>query len=208
MPGSANLPKELVTPRRRRVATATQDHVIASSIALDSSGSRCGASSPRRARRAGGGRAALAAIVVGGERGTPVAKRLTSEHTSTSASRVPAPTTPADLTAALSRPSVRHHAAPRRASHTPRRQAAHKAHFGLAAERQPAHHIVAEFDDNCHACRSDLDPDRPAQHRRPAAHSRGGRGHDDWLRIKRGLRSGQPPRVWDQRNTWTGVSTW
>ena len=56
MPGSANLPKELVTPRRRR--SRPQRRITSSHRRSRSSpaGSRCSASSPRRARRAGGGR--------------------------------------------------------------------------------------------------------------------------------------------------------
>jgi hypothetical protein len=139
MPGSANLPKEPVTPRRRRTPP---DRGITSPRRRSPSSLRVRVAAPPLLVALGVlvlAGVTVAAIVGGGGHTTPTAKRIASKHTNAPPSRVPATATPADLMAALSRPGVRHHAAPRRPSRVHHRHAAQKTHFVLATDRRPAH---------------------------------------------------------------------
>ena len=139
MPGSANLPKELAPPRRR---WSRPRRGISSAPRRSPSRRRVRVAAPALLVALGAlvlAGVALAAIVGGGGHTTLAAKRIASKHTNAASSRVPAQATPADLMAALSRPGVRHHAAPKRTSRVHHRHAAQKTHFVLAADRRPAH---------------------------------------------------------------------
>jgi hypothetical protein len=137
MPGSANLPAELVTPRRRH---SWRRRAIASSSIRTRSILRIRVAAPPLLGALGAlvvAGAALAAIVGGGGHGAPAAKRLASQHASAPSSHDAALTIPAHLNAPLSRSSARHHSAPRQPSHRNRSHRAPKAHFVLAADRRP-----------------------------------------------------------------------
>jgi hypothetical protein len=139
MPGSANLPKELMPTKRRR---SRPQRTPTSPPGRSHSRRRVRVAAPPLLIALGAvavAGTALAAIVGGGEHGAPVPQRLASKHTSAPSARVVVPTTAADLMAALSRPSIRHHTAPQRTSGARRRHPAQKVHVVLAADRQPAH---------------------------------------------------------------------
>jgi hypothetical protein len=139
MPGSATLPGELTTSRRRR---SRRGRAVASSPRLGLSILRPRVAAPPLLAALGAlvvAGAALAAIIGGGEHGAPAAKRLASQHASAPSSHLSALLIPAHPKAAVSRSAVRHHSASRQTSRRDPRHLAHKAHVVLAADRRRAH---------------------------------------------------------------------
>ena len=136
MPGSASLPGEVTTSRRRRLRRA---HAVASSPGRTFSMLRIHVAVPPLLGAIGAllvTGAALAAIVGGGGHRAPVAKRLTSRHASAPSSHDAARAMPADLEAARSRSSLQHYNAPRQTSRKGRRHRAARARVVLAADHQ------------------------------------------------------------------------
>jgi hypothetical protein len=135
MPGSANLPREVTTSRRRRLRRA---HAVASSPGRTLSILRIRVAAPPLLGALGAllvAGAALAIVGGGGPR-APAAKRLTSQHASAPSSHDATPTMAADLEAAHSHSSLQHHNTPRQTSRKGRRHRAVKAHVVLAADHQ------------------------------------------------------------------------
>jgi hypothetical protein len=136
MPGSANLPGEVTSSRRRRLRRAL---TVASSPGRTLSILRVRVAAPPLLGALGAllvAGAALAAIVGGGGHRAPAAKRLTSQHASAPSSHDAATKMPADREAARSRSSLPHHSSPRQTSRNGRRHPAAKAHVVLAADHQ------------------------------------------------------------------------
>jgi len=136
MLGSANLPRELVTPRRRRFRGR---HAIASSRRRTLSIVRVRVAVAPVVAAFGAllvAGAALAAIVGGDGHRNPAANRLATKQTSAASSHVAAPTIPANLQAALARSSARYHSARRQAPHRVRRHRSPKVHVVLAADHR------------------------------------------------------------------------
>jgi hypothetical protein len=138
MPGSATLPGELPTSRRRR---SRRGSAARSSPSRPLSILRPRVAAPPLLGALGAlvvAGAALAAIIGGGEHGTPAAKKLASHHASAPSSYLSQLTVPAHVKAAASRSSVRQHSAPKQTSRRGRRHPAQKPHAVLAADRRPA----------------------------------------------------------------------
>jgi len=114
LPGSASLPKDLMPTKRRR---SRSQHGPPSPPRRSHSIRRVRVAAPPLLVVLGAlvvAGAALAAIVGGGERGAPTPQRLASKRASAPSARDVARTTAADLMAALSRRSARHHTASKR----------------------------------------------------------------------------------------------
>ena len=139
MPGSATLPGELTTSRRRR---PRRGRAVASSARRPLSIVRPRVAAPPLLGALGAlvvACAALAAILGGGEHAAPAAKRLASQHATAPSSYLSALLIPAHLKAAVSPSHVRDHSAPRHTSRRARRHPAQKAHVLLTADRRQAH---------------------------------------------------------------------
>jgi hypothetical protein len=132
MLGSANLPGEVTTSRRRRLRRA---HAVASSPGRTFS-IRVAAPPLLGALGALLVAGAALAIVGGGGHRAPAVKRLASPHASAPSSHDAARTMPADLEAARSRSSLQHHSTPGQTSRRGRRHRAAKAQVVLAADHQ------------------------------------------------------------------------